>query len=103
MIARMRVRPENAAAYEALITEVAAQTLANEPGVPWYAWSKSADEADVYLVVEVYRDADAHAAHMASPWVRESLPRAQALIESIEIGQYVSDGSAPVRLTMGKG
>lgn len=101
MIARMRVSTGNAAAYEALLSHVAAMTLRHEPGVPYYAWAKSADDPGTYLVVEVYRDAEAHAAHMASDWVRESLPRSKALVDGgFDIQQYVSDGSEPVQLTM---
>ena len=99
MIARMRVSPENAAAYEELLTHVADMTLKNEPGVPYYAWSKSADEPDIYLVVEVYEDEKVHAAHMASEWVRDSLPVASKLIEGKpDIKQYVSPGQEPVAL-----
>ena len=102
MIAHMQVRPENAAAYEALLDEVAAATLDHEPGVRYYAWSKSASEADTYVVIEVYENAEVHAAHMASPWVRESIPKSIALVEGkFDIRQYVSGGSEPVRLTLG--
>jgi quinol monooxygenase YgiN len=101
MIARMKVLPENHAAYEALMDHVVAQTLKHEPGVAWYAWAKSADDADSYVVVEVYRDAEAHAAHMASEWVRESIPKSVALVDGkFDIQQFVSEGSAPVKLTM---
>lgn len=101
MIARMRVKPENAAAYEALMSHVVAMTLQHEPGVPYYAWAKSADEPDTYVVIEVYANAEIHAAHMASTWVQESLPKSIALVDGgFDIRQYVSEGSAPVRLTM---
>lgn len=97
-IARMRVTPENAPAYEALMNHVAAMTHAHEPGVAYYAWSQSVDEPDVYVVVEVYQDVEVHAAHMASEWVRESLPKSMALIEGKpEIRQSVTPGSEPVR------
>ena len=102
MIAHMQVRPENAAAYEALLDEVAAATLDHEPGVRYYAWSKSASEPDTYVVIEVYENAEVHAAHMASPWVRDSIPKSIALVEGkFDIRQYVSGGSEPVRLTLG--
>jgi quinol monooxygenase YgiN len=95
-IARMTVRPENAAAYEALMTRVRDLTRANEPGVAYYDFGKSADEPDVYVVVEVYRDAAAHAAHMEAPWVTESIPQSRALVEGrFDIRQYVSPGTAP--------
>jgi quinol monooxygenase YgiN len=99
MVARMRVSAANAPAYEALMDHVAAMTLQNEPGVPYYAWAKSADEPDTYVVIEVYASAEAHAAHMASAWVQESLPKSKALVDGgFDIQQYVSGGSAPVAL-----
>jgi quinol monooxygenase YgiN len=99
MVARMQVSPANAAEWEAMMDHVVAMTLANEPGVPWYAWSKCASEPDTYVVIEVYADAEVHAAHMASPWVVESLPRSIALVDSgFDIQQYVSEGSEPVAL-----
>lgn len=95
-VARMTVRPENAAAYEALMTEVRDLTRANEPGVAYYDFGRSADEPDDYVVVEVYRDADAHAAHMQAPWVVNSIPKSRALVEGkFDIRQYVSPGTEP--------
>ncbi len=95
-IARVTVRPENAAAYEALLTEVRGLTLASEPRVAYYDFGKSADEPDVYVVVEVYHDAAAHAAHMAAPWVLDSIPKSRALVEGrFDIQQYVSPGAEP--------
>jgi quinol monooxygenase YgiN len=97
-IAHLRVKPENASAFEALMAHVVAMTHEHEPGVAYYEWAKSADEPDTYLVVEVYRDAAAQAAHMATTWVRDSLPKSAALIEGRpHIRQYVSGGSEPVR------
>jgi quinol monooxygenase YgiN len=99
MIARMKVSEANAAEYEALLTHVAAITLQYEPGVPYYAWAKSADEPGTYVVIEVYENAEVHAAHMASAWVTESLPKSIALVDSgFDIQQYVSGGSMPVAL-----
>jgi quinol monooxygenase YgiN len=100
-IAHLRVKPENAAAFEALMAHVAQMTRAHEPGVAYYDFARSADEPDTYVVVEVYRDAQAHAGHMASSWVRESLPPSAALIEGRpHIRQYVSGGSEPVARTV---
>ncbi len=101
MIAHMRVAPENAAAYETLMDEVVAATLAHEPGVRYYAWSKSATDPDSYVVIEVYENAEVHAAHMASPWVQDSIPKSVALVDGgFDIRQYVSGGCQPVRLTL---
>ncbi|MCX7863668.1 MAG: antibiotic biosynthesis monooxygenase [Novosphingobium sp.] len=99
MVARMRVRSENAAAYEQLMDRVTRMTLAKEPGVRYYGWGRSADEPGVYVVVEVYEDEHAQAAHMETAWVREALPRAMALVEGgFEISQYVTPGQKPVQL-----
>ena len=95
-IARMTVRPETVAAYQALMTEVRELTRANEPGVAYDDFGISADEPDVYVVVEVYRDADAHAAHMQTSWVVESIPKSRTLVEGrFDIKQYVSPGTEP--------
>ena len=102
MIARMRVLPENAAAYEELMTHVADMTLKHEPGVAYYAWAKSVSEPDMYVVVEVYQDAQVHAAHMASEWVRQSIPVSRRLVDGkLDIKQYVTPGQEPVVLRHG--
>lgn len=97
-IAHLRVPPENAAAFEELLAHVRKMTHEHEPGVAYYEFARSVDEPDTYVVVEVYRDAEVQAAHMATAWVTESLPRSMQLIEGKpHIRQYVSEGSAPVR------
>jgi quinol monooxygenase YgiN len=96
-IAKLTVKPENVAALEALMSHVAAMSLEHEPGVIYYAFARGVDEPDTVLVVEVYQDAAAQAAHMATDWVRESLPKSMALIEGKpDIKQYVTPGSEPV-------
>jgi quinol monooxygenase YgiN len=95
-IAHLRVRPENAPAFEALMTRVRDMTRANEPGIAYYDFGRSADEPGIYAVIEVYRDAAAHAAHMETPWVKESIPESRRLVEGkFDIKQYVSPGTAP--------
>jgi quinol monooxygenase YgiN len=95
-IAHVRVKPESARAFETLMTYVADMTHTHEPGVAYYEFAKSVDEPDTYVVVEVYRDTDSHAAHMASAWVQESLPRSARLIEGKPtIKQYVTPGDEP--------
>jgi quinol monooxygenase YgiN len=97
-IAHLQVKAENAAPFEALMTYVRDKTRENEPGVAYYDFSKSAKDPSVYLVVEVYRDAAAHAHHMDTDWVKESLPKSARLIDGKpDIKQYVSPGTEPVR------
>jgi quinol monooxygenase YgiN len=97
-IANIRVNPKNAAAFEALMTHVCAKVHEHEPGVPYYAFAKSVEDPNTYVVIEVYRDVASHSAHMATDWVKESLPKASRLIEGKpDIKQYVSPRSEPVR------
>ncbi len=101
-IAHLQVRPENALALETLLSHVTDMTKANEPGVLHYSFGKCVDvpsdvEFQTYVVVEVYKDAAAQAAHMATEWVKESLPKSAELIEcKPDIKQYVSAGCEPV-------
>jgi quinol monooxygenase YgiN len=95
-ITHVNVRPENAAAFEALLTHVRELTRQHEPGVAYYDFGKSVDEPDTYMVIEVYRDAGAHAAHMHAAWVTESIPQSRRLAEGkFNIKQYVTSGVAP--------
>jgi quinol monooxygenase YgiN len=95
-IAHLKVRPENGPAFETLMTHVRDVTRLHEPGVAYYDFGKSVDEADTYVVVEVYRDAAAHASHMGTEWVIESIPKSRQLVEGkFNIRQYVSPGTEP--------
>lgn len=96
-IAHVKVKPENGPEFETLLSYVRAMTLEHERGVRYYEFAKSVDEPDTYVVIEVYQDGQVHAAHMASAWVKESLPKSACLIEGKpDIKQYVSSGSDPV-------
>lgn len=96
-IANLHVPPENAAAFEDLMTHVTAMTLANEPGVAYYAFAKGVEDPDSYVVVEVYRDQAACTAHGETAWVQESIPKYLSLIDGMpQLVQYVSPGQAPV-------
>lgn len=95
-IAHLKVTPENGVAFEELMTHVRNMTLQHEPGVAYYDFCKSVDEPDTYVVIEIYRDAGAHAAHMKTGWVTESIPQSRRLVEGkFNIKQYVSPGAEP--------
>jgi quinol monooxygenase YgiN len=95
-IAHLKVRPENGPSFETLLTHVRDLTREHESGVAYYDFAKSVDEPDTYVVIEIYRDADAHAAHMKTDWVTESIPQSRRLIEGkFNIKQYVSPGAEP--------
>jgi quinol monooxygenase YgiN len=95
-IAHFKVPQANASTFEELLTHVA--TMSNdEPGVVYYGFGRSVEDADTYSVVEVYRDEDAVAAHGQAVWVTASVPKFLALIDgSPEIKQYTGSGVTPV-------
>jgi quinol monooxygenase YgiN len=91
-ITHVRVRAENAGAFEALMQEVCVKVRDNEPDVLYYDFAVSSKDSTIYVVVEVYRDDAAHSAHMKTDWVRSSIPKSTLLIEnaSYDIKRYVS-------------
>jgi quinol monooxygenase YgiN len=96
-IAHLQVQPQNARAFEELMTYVTTMTLDNEPGVAYYGFAKSVEEPNTYVVVEVYRDQAACTAHGETPWVRESVPKSLMLTEGLpRLTQYTSPGATPV-------
>lgn len=95
-IVHLEVPSENAAAFEEMMTHVATMSLEREPGVVHYAFAKSVDDPQTYVVVEVYRDQAACDAHGETDWVRESVPQSLNLITGMpRIQQYVSPGTTP--------
>ncbi len=96
-IAHLQVPPQNAQAFEDLMSYVTTMTLENEPGVVYYGFAKSVEDEHRYVVVEVYRDQAACAAHGDNVWVRESVPKMLELTEGMpQLVQYVSPGADAV-------
>jgi quinol monooxygenase YgiN len=94
-VVRLGVLPGNHAALERLLGEVRDMTLRHESGVLWYGFARSVDQPDSYVVVEVYRDAEVHAAHMATAWVKNATPDAVRLTGgAIDIARYESTDAA---------
>jgi quinol monooxygenase YgiN len=91
-ITHMRIRPENAAAYEAVIARMTRNVAVHEPGVLHYQCSRSAEDPEVYMDVEIYRDEAAFIAHWQTDYIRPLLARAKPLVEegSLESRRYES-------------
>ena len=91
-ITHMRVAAENAAAYEAVLADMERNVAAREPGVLHYALSKSIDDPEIYVVVEVYRDEEAFRAHWETDYIRPSLALTKPLVRegSFDIRRYES-------------
>ena len=98
-ITHIRVSPENAAAFEAIITDVCVKVRENEPDVVYYSFARSVNDPNTYVVIEVYRDEAALRTHAESDYVKASVPKTSLLIEGgkYDIQQYVSPGAQPVR------
>jgi quinol monooxygenase YgiN len=100
LVAHVRVQPQHAEAYMAVIAEMTALTNANEPGMVYYNFSRSVDDPNLFLVLEIYADHAAFEAHWATDYIWPSIDKTRPLMEggSIDIKQYVSPGTEPVQL-----
>lgn len=95
-VAHCPVKPECAEAFEAAMTEMAENVRQHEPGAVYYEFSRSVDEPNVFLVIEVYADEAAFKAHWKTDFIRPSIAKTQPLMDGPpRIKQYVSGGTAP--------
>jgi quinol monooxygenase YgiN len=63
--AKFEVRPGDADRWPE-ITRAFTEATRAEPGCLWFAWSRSVDNPNEYVLVEAFRDGDAGAAHVQS-------------------------------------
>jgi quinol monooxygenase YgiN len=84
----MRVKPENAAEFERITSELAVTTKANEPEVVFYGQTKSRSEPGVYMAVEIYPSEALWKAHAEAPYFRAALPKIAALVDGFDTRQY---------------
>jgi quinol monooxygenase YgiN len=95
-VAHCPVKPDCAEAFEAAMTEMAENVRRHEPGALYYEFSRSVDDPNLFLVIEVYADEDAFKAHWKTDFIRPSVARTQPLMASPpQVKQYVSGGSRP--------
>jgi quinol monooxygenase YgiN len=101
-ITHLRVKPGNAVAMDAILSEMCAKVCAHEPGVAYYAFARDAKDPDIYAVIEVYRDEAAFFAHGQTDYIKALLPQSAALVEQgkLDIRQYVSPGTPPVQAVL---
>lgn len=79
IVAKHRVRPEYAGDFARQVEEFTAATRA-EPGTISFEWSRSTDDPAVYFLVEVFRDAAAGQAHVASAHFKTAIARMPGLL-----------------------
>ena len=63
--AKFQIKPEDADNWPE-ITRSFTEATRSEPGCLWFAWSRSVDDPDEYVLVEAFRDGEARAAHVTS-------------------------------------
>lgn len=89
VVAKIKVKDGQQAAFEAVATKLAAAVNANEPGCLLYTLNKG-DDPTTYVFLERYKDEDAVKAHRASDHFR-SLGR--------EMGAFMDGPPDVVRMT----
>ena len=81
MIVTIPTKPGKAEAFEAAFAIQAEKVRKSEPGNKLYQLFKPADKPGVYVVVEIYDDADAIKAHMEAPHMVENRAAMSELID----------------------
>ena len=80
MLARLKVDPARAAAFEADFVETARAVRANEPDVIVYHLARIRETESDYRVVEIYRSEEAFKAHLATDHFQAFRPKMAAAI-----------------------
>lgn len=89
VVATMKVKPEQTAAFEQAMGELVKATRANEPGVTVYQFCRSQKDPTTYVVMELYQDQATLDAHMKSDWFRAAGPKLQpCLAERPTLDKY---------------
>ncbi|MFT3726908.1 MAG: putative quinol monooxygenase [Terricaulis sp.] len=75
VVATMKVKADQTAAFEAAMLELVTATRSNEPGVKLYQFARSAKEPTTYIVMELYQDQATLDAHMRSDHFKNAGPK----------------------------
>ena len=70
VVATMKVKPDQTAAFEEVMRELVRATKTNEPGVKVYEFCRSQKAPATYVVMELYADQATLDAHMKSDHFR---------------------------------
>ncbi|MGH6993078.1 MAG: putative quinol monooxygenase [Caulobacteraceae bacterium] len=71
IVATIRIQDGKAAEFEQVFAELTQKVRANEPGNLLYQLTRTRSDANVYKVLELYRDQEALTAHGSSDYFRE--------------------------------
>jgi quinol monooxygenase YgiN len=81
VIAKLKVKADQVAAFEEAAHEMIAHVQANEPGTLRYVCHRSTADPSVYLFYEVYQDQAAFAAHGGSPAMQAFFAALRGVVE----------------------
>ena len=86
LLVRFSIRAGHEAAFDALVAETLTAIAADEPGTLIYASHTQADEPNLRVFYECYRNHDAFRAHEATPHTRRFLAeRTQHLVSPPQV------------------
>ena len=94
VVAKIKVKADQGAAFEAEAKKMIAHVRANEPGTLTYVCHRSTADPTVYLFYEVYRDQAAFAAHGGSPAMQAFFGALRGIVEGrpeIEMYEAIAD------------
>jgi quinol monooxygenase YgiN len=98
IVVRFPVKREHADEWPTIVAEFSDATRA-EPGNAFFEWSRSVDDANLYVLVEGFRDADAGAAHVNTAHFKRAIAQMpQYLTGTPEIinVEVAGDGFGPM-------
>jgi len=80
VIVRLKTNPGKGPDFEAAFAVQAAGVRADEPGNRLYELVRSRNEADAYVVMEIYESAEAFEAHRTAPHMAANRPNMAGLV-----------------------
>jgi quinol monooxygenase YgiN len=89
MVVKFRAKPGKSEEMKAFWLEMQKEVARSEPGNVYYDLMVMADDPDVYVIVERYKDAAAVAAHGQSEKARAMFARLGALMEGAPQADYM--------------
>ena len=96
ILAYLTAKPGMEAEFQKQMTAQAQRCLANEPGCLQFDVAQDPKDAARFVMLEVYKDADAIRAHQESQHFKDFRPVISELVadRKIEVLDIVSDGKA---------
>jgi len=82
IVVKQPVRPKFADEFPSLVAEFTKATRA-EPGCLSFDWYRSAEDPNLWVLIEAYRDAEAGEAHVQSAHFKEAMAQMPRLLAAV--------------------